>query len=271
MIEKINGFSIIKFDKLCKYDIIEHGFSTREGGVSSGIFASMNLGFNRGDSYGNVMENYRIMGNALNMSVENMVLSAQTHTTNLRIVTEDDKGKGLVKEKDYSDIDGLITNIPGIPLVTFYADCIPLVFLDPVKKVIASSHSGWRGTVKRIGKVTVDRMCDTFGCKAENIIAAIGPGICKDCYEVSEDVALEFMREFEKEGYGDIVFPGESSKYYIDLKRANEVILISAGIKPENIDNEGICTCCRKDLLFSHRASNGRRGNLAAFIMLRQR
>ncbi|MBE5926769.1 MAG: peptidoglycan editing factor PgeF [Lachnospiraceae bacterium] len=259
---------IIRFDKLNNCDIIEHGFSTRVGGVSKGIFESMNLGFNRGDDDENVKENFRIISKELNMPYENLVLSAQTHTTNIRIVTEADKGKGIVFPKDYDDIDGLITNVKQIPLVTFYADCVPLLFFDPVKEVIATSHSGWRGTVNRMGKVTVEKMVEVYGCKPENIIACIGPSICKDCYEVSADVAEAFMEEF-KEGYKNIVFSKQNDKYLIDLWEANRVILKMTGITEENLEISGICTCCNSDLLFSHRASGGKRGNLAAFIMLK--
>ena len=260
---------IIKFDKLSNCDIIEHGFSTRRGGVSKGIFESMNLGFNRGDDEENVKENFRIISKALNMPYENIVLSAQTHTTNIRIVTEEDKGKGIIIPRDYENVDGLITNIRQIPLVTFYADCVPLLLLDPVKKVIASSHSGWRGTVNRMGKVTVEKMVEVFGCEPINIIACIGPSICKDCYEVSADVASAFMEEFADYGYENIVFPKENDKYLIDLWEANRVILKMAGITDENIEISGVCTSCNNKWLFSHRATNGMRGNLAAFIMLK--
>lgn len=260
---------IIKFDKLSNCDIIEHGFSTRRGGVSKGIFESMNLGFNRGDDEENVKENFRIISKALNMPYENIVLSAQTHTTNIRIVNEEDKGKGIIIPRDYENVDGLITNIRQIPLVTFYADCVPLLLLDPVKKVIASSHSGWRGTVNRMGKVTVEKMVEVFGCEPINIIACIGPSICKDCYEVSADVARAFMEEFADYGYENIVFPKENDKYLIDLWEANRVILKMAGITDENIEISGVCTSCNNKWLFSHRATNGMRGNLAAFIMLK--
>lgn len=259
---------IIKFEKLNKYTSIEHGFSTRLGGVSEGIYSSMNLGLTRGDSIDNVLNNFRIISKKLNMPFEHLVLSAQTHTTNIRIVGKEDWGKGITREKDYEDIDGLMTNVTETPLVTFYADCIPLIFFDPQKNVIASSHSGWRGTVSRMGKVTVEAMTHNYGCNPKDIIVCIGPGICKNCYEVSADVADAFRQEFSNH-FEKIVFPKENDKYLIDLKKANEYILMEAGILKENIDNASPCTCCNSDWLFSHRASNGKRGNLAAFIMLK--
>lgn len=262
---------IVKFEKLKKFKSITHGFSTKDGGVSTGIYKSMNLSFTRGDDKEAVKENFRRITKELDMPYERLVFSAQTHTTNLRCVDERDAGKGIIRDKDYDDIDGLITDVPNLPLVTFYADCVPLVFYDPVKNVIASSHSGWRGTVKRMGLHTVNMMCFEYGCNASDIIACIGPSICKNCYEVSEDVATEFTREFSKEDSEKIVFSKENGKYLIDLQEANHVILKGAGIREENIDDERICTCCNSERFFSHRATMGQRGNLAAFIMLTER
>lgn len=133
------------------------------GGVSEGCYASMNLSFTKGDDPEKVRENYRRMADMLGMDMERMTLSFQTHTTNVRLVTEEDAGKGIVKERDYTDVDGLITNIPGITLVTFYADCVPLYFVDPVHHAIGLSHSGWRGTVHRMGRVTLKTMKEAFG------------------------------------------------------------------------------------------------------------
>ena len=131
-----------------------------------------------------------------------MVLSKQTHTTNVRVVTEEDKGKGVMRERNYTDVDGMITNVPGICLVTSYADCVPLYFVDPVKKAIGLSHSGWRGTVGKIGKNTVQLMQENFGSKPEDLLAAVGPSVCMDCYEVSEDVIEQFKEAFEKKVLG---------------------------------------------------------------------
>ena len=142
-----NHVPYIQFKNLSATGIVKHGFSTRKGGVSTGIFSSMNLNFKRGDDPDAVLENYRRMAAALNMRVEDMVLSDQTHTTNVRVITEEDRGKGILRPQDYSDVDDMITNVPGIVLVTSYADCVPLYFVDPVRKAIGLSHSGWKGTV----------------------------------------------------------------------------------------------------------------------------
>lgn len=260
----------LEYPLLTDTGVVNHGVSTRIGGVSEGIYGSMNLGFARGDDPENVTENFRRMGRAIGVSPEKMVFSRQTHTTNLRIVTEKDYGKGLFNERDYNDVDGLITNVPGLCLVTFYADCVPLLFVDPVKKVIASSHSGWRGTVGRIGQNTVETMTREFGCQPEDIRAAVGPSICQDCYEVSEDVIAEFNRAFAPSQYAELYYRKANGKYQLNLWKANELILLEAGIRPEHLAVTNLCTCCNPELLFSHRASGGKRGSLAVFLALKE-
>ena len=249
--------------------IIKHGFSTRVGGVSEGVCSTMNLSFSRGDDENAVRENFRRMANALDVEEDSFVFSQQTHTTNVRKVTLEDKGKGLTRKLDYQDIDGLITNVPGLCLSTFYADCVPLYFVDPVKKAIGLSHSGWRGTVGKIGCVTVQKMQEEYGSNPENIIAAIGPSICQDCYEVSEDVIVEFQNHFDKKYWKDLYYKKENGKYQLNLWKANEIVLEEAGVLKEHIAVTNLCTCCNHESLFSHRASQGKRGNLAAFLALK--
>ena len=198
------GVPFLKYPILEKEGLVEHGISTRLGGVSEGFLGSMNLSYTRGDDPAHVDENYRRMAAAIGVKPEHMVCTHQTHTTNVRIVTREDAGKGVTREKDYTDVDGLITNVPGICLVTFYADCVPLLFLDPVKKVVASSHSGWRGTVNRMGQVTVEKMQKEFNCDPKNILACVGPSICQECYEVSEDVIDQFREAFEEVPAGSL-------------------------------------------------------------------
>ena len=206
--------------------------------------------------------------------MDDFVCSDQTHTTNLRVVTKADRGKGITKERDYSDIDGLVTNVPGLILSTFFADCVPLYFIDPVHKAIGLTHSGWRGTVGKIGKKTVELMASEYGSNPADIIAAIGPSICMDCYEVSEDVALEFANKFpveagKTEANKEVLINKGNGKYQLDLWGANYRVLVEALIRPENISVSDVCTCCNPDYLFSHRASHGKRGNLGAFMTLR--
>lgn len=263
-----NHVPYIQFKNLSATGIVKHGFSTRKGGVSTGIFSSMNLNFKRGDDPDAVMENYRRMAAALNMRVEDMVLSDQTHTTNVRVITEEDRGKGILKPQDYSDVDGMITNVPGIVLVTSYADCVPLYFVDPVRKAIGLSHSGWRGTVGHIGQKTVWKMHEVYGSEPKDIVAAIGPSICQSCYEVSDDVAEAFRANFTADEAADILLDKGNGKYQLDLWKANWYVLTDAGILPEHLSVTDLCTACHPDLLWSHRKTNGQRGGLSAFLSL---
>ncbi len=304
------GIPFLQFESLERTGIVRHLFTTRGGGVSKGVYASMNLGFTRGDERSCVEENFRKIAGILHCAVEDMVASDQTHTANVRLVTGEDRGHGITREKTFFDTDGMITDEPGIVLVTFYADCVPLFFVDPVNKAIGLSHSGWRGTVQGIGEVTVKKMRECFGSKPEDIIAAIGPSICADCYEVGEDVADHFLGEFweryqsqrfcrlaaepeernnsllyRKEqlsvgmsGYNKpgeartddpaAIINSETGKYRLNLWAANQCVLEKAGILPEHIEVTSLCTCCNSGELFSHRASQGKRGNMGAFLGL---
>ncbi len=249
--------------------VVKHGFSTRLGGVSEGIFSSLNLSFTRGDEFERVMKNHELISESIGFNYKDIVTSKQTHTTNIKVVKLEDKGKGIIKDRDYTDIDGFITNIPGIPLATYYADCVPLFFVDPVNKAIGLSHSGWKGTVNGIGKVTVELMIKEYNSNPENIIAFIGPSICKECYEVGKELYDEFKNNYTKDELECLFYKKENGKYLLDLWKANQFNLLNVGIKKDNIETTDICTCCNPELLFSHRASNGERGNLAAFLMLK--
>jgi len=263
---QLGDLEYLTFPALCDTGMVWHLFTTRTGGVSTGDLASMNLSFSRGDNPANVVENYRRICEVLGVEAEDVVASVQTHTTNIRHVTAADKGKGVLYPQDYQDIDGLITDEPGVVLACFYADCVPLYFVDPVKQAIGLAHSGWRGTVNGMGAHMVQAMKEAFGSKPRDLIAAVGPSICRDCYEVSEDVAMEFQGVFPGE---EVVCPGrEPAKYQLDLWLANRLILERAGIHRENISVTDICTCHNPEYLFSHRASHGKRGNLAAFLYI---
>ncbi len=158
-----HGVPYFVFRNLEDTKLVRHGFSTRLGGVSKGHLAEMNLSFTRGDAPECVRENFRRMGAAIGFDPESLVLSQQTHTTNVRLVTEADRGKGYTEPLEYTDVDGMITNVPGLMLATFYADCVPLFFVDPVHHAVGLSHSGWKGTAGRMGAVTIERMKEAFG------------------------------------------------------------------------------------------------------------
>lgn len=258
------------FNGLENTGIVKHCFSSRLGGVSKGHLSTMNLSYMRGDEKECVDENYRRIAKVLGCKIEDIVCSDQTHTTNVKKVTADDKGKGIVKPRDYKDIDGLITNEPGIALATFYADCVPLYIVDPVHHTIGLSHSGWRGTVKRMGAVTLKKMEEEYGTKPQDVYVAIGPSICQDCYEVSKDVADEFREAFLAQRDEDkLLYQKSEEKFLLNLWYANYCVFREAGVPEKNIEVTDVCTCCNPDILFSHRASKGMRGNLGAFLMLK--
>lgn len=265
------GVTFLRYPALERTGLVRHGFSTRLGGVSIGIYASMNLSFTRGDDAGAVLENYRRISDALEIPLERIVTSDQTHTTSVRRVGRSDCGCGVLAPRRFADVDGLITDEPGVALATFYADCVPLYFVDTENRAIGLSHSGWRGTRGKMGGVTVEAMREAFGTRPERLKAAVGPSICRECYEVSADVAEEFEKAFAPALHGKLLRRRENGKYLLDLWEANRQVLLEAGVRAENISMPNLCTCCNPDFLFSHRASGGKRGNLGAFLMLRER
>ena len=260
---------LLEYPMLRKTGLVYHGFSTRLGGVSEGCYASMNLSLDRGDDPEAVRENFRRIGNAIGVNVEDMVMSKQTHTTNVRVVTEEDRGKGVVKERDYTDVDGLVTDVRGICLVTSYADCVPLYFVDPVRNALGLSHSGWRGTVGKIGKKTVELMTERFGSDPSDILACVGPSVCVDCYEVSEDVVEKVREAFAPALWNRLFYKKDNGKYQLDLWKTNEAIFLEVGILPEHIAVTNVCTHCNSRILYSHRTQGDRRGNLCAFLALK--
>ena len=269
-VRKNKGVTYLTWPEFEKIPGFVHGFSTRLGGVSEGIYSSMNLSFTRGDKEEAVRENYNRISAALGFSPEDIVTSDQTHTANVRVITAEDRGNGITKPRPYTDVDGMITNVPGLVLATFYADCVPLYFADPVHKAVGLSHSGWRGTAAGIGAVTVKELQKHYGTRPEDIYAAVGPSICQDCYEVSEDVILEFQKTFSRELWKDIFYRKENGKYQLNLWEANRQILLGAGILPEHMSMPNLCTCCNPEFLYSHRASQGKRGNLGAFLGIKR-
>lgn len=256
------------FDNYSK--TLVHGFSTRYGGTSSGYLASLNLSFSRGDDRDRVIENHRRFACALGYDYNRLVFSEQVHGCGIYAVTESDSGRGIAYGMDkLSGIDGLCTDCSKIPLITFYADCVPVFFYDPVRNVAALAHSGWRGTVSDIAGKMVNTMNLKYGCEPGDIICAIGPSICRSCYEVGTDVADEFRRRYKDGEISDVLRSIENGKYLLDLHSACRYNLLAAGVDREHIAMPDLCTCCNPDFLYSHRASKGMRGNLAAVIMLR--
>ncbi len=247
--------------------------STREGGVSSGIYSTMNLGFATGDHPSNVSENYEIICNELGIRMEDVVLAKQTHQSNIRIVTDRDRGKGVLCPVNYDDIDALITSKtehrPSPVLTVITADCVPVSVYDPKHMAIGLAHSGWKGTVQQITAKMLDKMEQVYETAPEDVYLSIGPSICSKCYEVGKDVASEFKKVYNLEEWEQLFTPTLDEKYYLNLQNAVKITALKAGVPEGNIEIQGLCTCCNPKLLFSHRASQGKRGTLATFLGIR--
>lgn len=263
--EKImEGVPLLTYPLLEKTEFVTHGFTTRMGGISEGYCSTMNISTTRGDDPKAIEENQRRLARALGVRVEDFTYTHQTHTTNVAVVREEDRGKRFM------ETDGMVTDVPGICLVTFYADCVPLYFVDPVHRAIGLSHSGWRGTVKRMGQVTLERMKEAYGTKPEDVFAAIGPSICQDCYEVSGDVIEEFRKNFSEFVWSQLFYEKENGKYQLNLWRANQIVLTEAGVEAQNIAVTNLCTHCNPEILFSHRSTGVKRGNLSALLAIKR-
>ncbi len=258
----VDGVPYLAYPLLEKTGAVRHGFSTRLGGVSTGHCATMNISTTRGDDPAAVEENRRRIAKAIGVRAEDMTYTNQTHTTNVAVVEAKDRGKRFM------ETDGMVTNVPEICLVTFYADCVPLFFVDPVHRAIGLSHSGWRGTVGKMGKVTIERMREEYGTDPTQVVAAVGPSICQDCYEVSVDVIEKFRENFDKDLWPELFYEKADGKYQLNLWRANQAVLTEAGVQGENIAVTNLCTHCNPDILFSHRSTGTARGNLSAFLAL---
>lgn len=264
-LKNVNTVPYLTYNSLEEINFIRHGFSTRLGGVSEGIFSSMNLAFNRGDDPNRVTENYKRLCFSIGLDYESLVASAQDHHTFVRRVGKENVGVGIRKPRDMESVDALITNEKGVTLVTYYADCTPLFFVDIEKKAIGLAHAGWRGTVGRIGEKVIEKMTAEFGTDPEDLVCAVGPAISKCCYEVDKSCADEFY-QLEDLDNSKFIFPKENNKYMIDLLETNRQILIKAGVRESNITVSDLCTRCNSDLLWSHRATNGQRGTMCAMM-----
>ncbi len=244
-----------------KTGLVCHGFTCRQGGVSSGKICGLNLGFRVEDHTDSVMENYRLVSCDLEIPLSSMVLARQTHTDHIRIVTKDDAGKGVVRQSDITDTDGLMTDQPGLGLVVFSADCVPILLFDPSRKAIAALHAGWRGTVKEIAKKGASMMCEVYGCNPKDILAAVGPSIGPCCFSFGQDAKDYFPEKY--------LSPMPSGKFLVDLWQMNYDQLTSQGLLPEHIALSRICTVCHADTFYSYRTHREHTGRQAALIMLK--
>lgn len=264
--QKIQGVTFLASDGFTAAGGVAHGFSTRLGGVSEGILSSLNLGTIRGDDPERVRENYRRFCAAIGADRRRLVLTSQVHGTDIRTASPADV-KADVCDPAAFECDGLITNVPGLALAVFTADCIPVLLYDPVKRVIAAVHAGWRGTAGDIAGKAARKMQTEYSSAPEDILAAIGPGISHCCFETHADVP-----EAMTAALGELAAPYftalDSGKFKVDLKGINAALLRRAGLSADHIEISQDCTACLSEKYWSHRVTQGQRGNQAAMIQL---
>jgi YfiH family protein len=266
MLNRSKNLVYLTIPSFSETGLVNHCFSTRLGGESTGKLKSLNLGFYKGEDRVTVLKNHDLLCSAVGIDYKNLVLSDQVHGDTVYVADEDDRGKGITKPSDIKQVDAIITNKRKVPLITYYADCVPLIFLDPVNKAVGLCHSGWRGTVKQIGRKTVERMADIFRTDPKHLLVGIGPSIGKCCYEVDEPVIKELKKSFDC--WNELVEARSDGKWQLDLWKTNKFILLNSGVKEENITLSGYCTACHLDLFYSYR-KEGVTGSLASVIELR--
>ncbi|MTI49029.1 peptidoglycan editing factor PgeF [Sporosalibacterium faouarense] len=259
----IKYYTIPTFDKT---GLVKNIFTTRIKGVSEKPYNSLNLGLNNEDNLSKVKDNFKILCDAVDISTESLVFSNQVHGTNIKVINEKDNSKCFLSKSDSDGVDGLITNKKGLTLCTFYADCVPIYFLDTKKEVIGLAHAGWRGTVEKIAEKMIDIMEEKFQSDLNDIIVAIGPSIGPCCYEVDRYVYDKFNSNFTN--LEQLLIPTDRDKWYLNLWNANVVILSGRGVPINNILVGEHCTSCNNDLFFSYRKENGKTGRMAALLQL---
>lgn len=260
-----NNIPFLSCDGFTAAGGVAHGFSTRLGGVSEGIYDSLNLGLHRGDEPERVEENFRRFTAAIGADFEGLVLSNQVHGNTVRTITAADRGRGL--QRPLWEADGLITDIPGVCLTIFTADCLPVLLYDPVRRVVSAVHAGWRGTAMGIAGEAVKAMVERYGSCPGDILAAIGPGISLCCFETDEDVPNAMTEALGASALHHIEVR-DSGKFHVDLKGMNALRLEKAGLSPDHIAVSDACTMCQHDRFWSHRYTRGQRGSQAAMIQL---
>lgn len=257
-----NGVKYLVIQEFENTGLVKHCFTTRHGGVSTGEAGTLNFGFTRKDTRENVLQNFRIICNTIDVDFNSLVLTDQVHDSKVYSVTAKDAGKGITTESDIKAVDALVTNEKGVTLVTFHADCIPVFFLDPVGKAIGLAHSGWKGTYKNISAEVIEKMKSEYGTKPSDLICGIGPSIMTCHFEVDDDVAEMFAKKYG----GKYIFQME--KPHIDLTGIVEEQLRKCGA--ENIIQSKICTYCNNNLYYSYRGDNKKTGSLISVMALKE-
>ena len=261
------GTGLYCAEALDKAGGVSHGFSTREGGITvDPPKASLNLSWTRCGSPEEVIANFKIFAEGAGIDYDDMAVVNHEHGANVLRIAHEHRGRGFYKDP-LPPCDGIITDDPTVTLVTSHADCGAYFFYDPVHRAIGMSHAGWKGTLLRIGAEMARRMAEEFDTDPSDIIAATGPCICRECFEVDADLGEKFQSEF---GYPGISRPGRQGKAYVDLELAAAVQFVEAGIRPESITLMNACTYENRRHFFSHRRDKGITGSMAAYIKLIQ-
>ena len=261
------GTGLYCAEALDKAGGVSHGFSTREGGITADPpKASVNLSWTRCGSPEEVIANFKIFAEGAGIDYDDMAVVNHEHGANVLRIAHEHRGRGFYKDP-LPPCDGIITDDPTVTLVTSHADCGAYFFYDPVHRAIGMAHAGWKGTLLRIGAEMARRMAEEFDTDPSDIIAATGPCICRDCFEVDADLGEKFQSEF---GYPGISRPGRQGKAYVDLELAAAVQFVEAGIRPESITLMNACTYENRQHFFSHRRDKGITGSMAAYIKLIQ-
>ena len=259
----------IKKDTL-EYEIaqgitVPHCFTTRLGGVSKDHLASLNLGIRRGDDPANVAENFRILGDAVGFSTEDLVGTRQVHSDIVWQVGRAQRGTALTLDSS-PECDALITNEPGTGIVIYTADCTPILLHDPVTGAVGAVHAGWKGTAAAIAEKTVNAMVAAYGCNPADIHAAIGPNIGFCHFETDRDVPDALIATYGQAA--EAFIRSQGAKYYVNLKEINALSLRRAGVR--HIEISDSCTMCRPDRFWSHRVTRGIRGTQGAIILCKE-
>jgi polyphenol oxidase len=248
-------------------EMVKHCFTTRQGGISQGVYNNLNTSLAKNDDRESVIENLNRVCSAIGINYKDLVFSNQVHGAEVRVILEADKGKGITKPSDIKNVDALITNVVGVPLITFYADCVPVFILDPVNKAVGLAHSGWKSTTLKIAVKTIEKMSEIYGTRPVDCLIGIGPSIEMSCFEIKEDTADLFKLNFNN--WEEFMKQKDEEHYNADLWLAIKLTLRSIGVLEENISISGLCTCCNEDLFFSHRRDKGNTGSLSAIIELK--
>lgn len=246
------------------------GFTTRMGGISQSPYQSLNCGLHVNDDSQHVIQNREHLCRLLKFPFESWTCANQVHGNHVAIIDKQMIGSGRYSQAEaIPDTDGLLTAAEQILLTSFYADCVPLLFLVPEKRMIGIAHAGWKGTALNISQKIVESLNNHFNVKPDRIKAAIGPSIGGCCYEVDDRVISSLSPHFPDQLKDPFVSQKENGRYTVDLKQVNRLLLIKAGVPAEQILTSKLCTGCRTDLFFSHRMEGGKTGRMAAFLGLR--